>query len=69
MSYETKKWVKDTEAWVTTSTPIPLHNCNETEEYPISSKMTAISMMCHNELPEESRSLTGNFFSEEFTYI
>ena len=71
LTYETKKWVENegNHEEVKTSTPIPLHSCKESAVYPMSKKRTPISLMCFNELPSESRSLTGDYFSDVFTYF
>ena len=66
LSYETNRWIND--EMVKTSTSIPLYSCNETSGYPMSSKRLPISMMCFD-APLESRSLTGDFFSDEFNYL
>lgn len=67
MTYETKKWVDD--KVVKKSTAIPLHSCQESSGFPMPSLKYPISLMCFDELPAGLRSLTGDYFSDEFNYL
>lgn len=67
LTYKTKR-VVDGEI-VKTETAIPLTPCTESSGYVMSGTQISMSMMCFDDLPFESSSLVGDFFSNEFNYL
>jgi len=67
LAYTTKEWINDVR--VPTSKTIPLRSCDVASGYPLSTKALNISMMCHDEIPVDSRSLTGDYYSDNFSYL
>ena len=66
LSYNSKQFIDGKE--LKTSTPIPMQRCKESTGYSMSKKKPE-HMMCFDELPVETRSLTGDYFSNEFNYF
>jgi hypothetical protein len=67
LSYNSKQFIDGKE--LKTSTRIPMQSCKESTGYSMSKRDKLVHMMCFDDLPVETRSLTGDYFSNEFKYL
>jgi len=64
LNWEKREWIDNKK--IATSKNIQLRSCDDASGF---KNIRDVSMMCHDEIPMETRNLTGDHYSDTFSYL